>query len=413
MRNVNRKCHVVIVLCCTACGASDRTEESLPSRVDSAGVAIVRNTDQPWPRGELVQPARRVFGSETEGPELFGGLGNVCLHPNGSLWIKERQTQEIRVFDSGSGAHLFTIGGRGDGPGDFRQSKFLGFDGEGSAYVYDFEHRRLSVFSESGEFLRTDLMPSSLGFRPDPHHVTRAGTLLGQIAREMGRIPADGSTLRDTVRMWTMPLDGTAPALVSETPGALWYFRDRTQVVVPYTGILPSPYAGGPLHGFRDDRVYVVDDTGEASYSAYGPAGLERRVEMARAPRTIDGRSTAMFVEHLRRIRFPEYQVRIYEEHLSDMPIPETRRHWDALVVTDRGGVWLQQVGDTEAATADLPPENRFWDVFDAEGFLVGHVQLPGNVSPAQVSGQSVVVIVRDEMDRAAVAIHEVRWTGA
>ena len=95
------------------------------------------------------------------------------------------------------------------------------------------------------------------------------------------------------------------------------------------------------------------------------------------------------------------------------MPIPDTRRHWDALVVTDRGGVWLRQVGSTEAATADLPPENRFWDVFDADGFLVGHIQLPGNVSPAQVSGQSVVVIVRDEMDRATVAIHEVRWMGA
>ena len=400
-----------MVLLCAGCGASDRSEEPLPSRADSGGVEIVRNTDQPWPRGELVQPARHVFGSETEGPELFGGIGDVRLHPNGSLWIREWQTQEIRVFDSGSGAHLFTIGGSGDGPGEFRESRLLGFDAEGSAYVYDFEHRRLSVFSESGEFLRTDLMPSSLGFRPVPRHVTPTGTLLGQIPREMWRMPADGSTLRDTVSIWTMPLDGTAPALVSETPGALWYFRDEMQVVVPYTGVLPSPYAGGPLHGFAEDRVYVTDGSGEASYSVYGPTGLERRVEIERTPRRIEGLSEAVFLERMRN-RLPESHMRIYEEHLSDMPIPEVQRHWDALVVTDDGGVWLLQAGGTEEVTAAVPPENRFWDVFDAEGFLVGHIQLPANVSPVQVSGQSLVATVRDEMDRATVAIHEVRWGG-
>ena len=404
---------VAVVLLSAGCGVSDRSEAIGPGRADSAGVEIVRNTDEPLARGELVQPARRVFGSEEEGPELFGSVGTARLHPNGSLWIEDSQAREIRVFDPGSGAHLFTIGGRGDGPGEFRRSAFLGFDGEGSAYAYDFEHRRLSVFSESGEFLHSHLMPSSLGFSPRPLHVTPAGTLLGQIAREIGRIPVDGSTFRDTVRIWTMPLDGTAPTLVWEAPSALWYFRDGVQVVVPYTGVLPAPYAGGSLWGLRDDRVYVTDAAGEASYSVYGPAGLERRVEIDRAPRRIDGFSATEFVEQLRRSPFPESLVRIYERHLSDMPIPEARRRpWDALVVTDEGGAWLLRAGDAEAVMAGAPPNDRTWDVFDAEGDLVGHVRLPANVGPVQVSGQSVLTIVRDEMGRGTVAIHDMRWTG-
>ena len=294
-----RRCHVATVLLCAGCGVSDRSEAGGPVRADSAGIEIVRNADEPLPRGELVHPARRVFGSETEGPELFGGLGGVRLHLNGSLWIQEWQTQEIRVFDSGSGAHLFTIGGKGDGPGEFLRSSLLGFDAEGSAYVYDAEHRRLSVFSESGEFERSDLMPSSLGFWPRPLHVTWTGTLLGQIPRTLDRIPANGSMLRDTVRIWTMSLDGTAPTLVSQTPGPLRYFHDGLQVAVPYTGGLPSPYADGSPAGFWDDRVYVTDKTGEASYSVYGPAGLERRVEIERAPRRIDGFSATEFVPGL------------------------------------------------------------------------------------------------------------------
>ena len=396
---------------CAGCGVSDRSEVTGPSRADSAGVEIVRNTDEPLPRGELVQPAKRVFGSEAEGPELFGGV-SARLHHNGSLWITEWQTQEIRVFDSGSGAHLFTIGGRGDGPGEFRQSWSLGFDAEGTAYVYDYRHRRLSVFSESGELQRSDPMPSSLGFGPRPSHVTRTGTLLGHIPRTMERIPADGSTARDTVRIWTMPLDGTAPTLVWEAPGALWYFQDRQQVVVPYTGILPAPYAGGSLQGFWNDRVYVTDDAGEASYSVYGPAGLERRVVIDRAPRQIDGFSPTMFVEHMRRRRFPESLLGIYEEHLADMPIPEAQRSWDRLVVTDQGGAWLLRAGDAEGAMAGVPPDDRVWDAFDAEGVFVGHIRLPANVSPVQVSGQSVLTIVRDELGRVTVAIHDVRWIG-
>ncbi len=382
---------------------------------DSAGVLIVENprpADGPSPRGELVQPARRVFGTDTEGPELFGGV-SARLHPNGSLWISELQTQEIRVFDPGSGAHLFTIGGKGDGPGEFRQSWSLGFDAQGSAYVYDFRHRRLSVFSESGELRRSHPMPSSLGFGPRPDHVTRAGTLLGRVPRIMERTPADGSTARDTVRIWTLPLDGAAPALVTESPGALWYFRDGTQVVVPYTGILPLPYGGGPLHGFRDDRIYVTDHAGGASYSVYGPAGLERRVEIDRAPRRIDGFPATTFLEHLRRSRVPESRVSFYEEHLAEMPIPGARRAWERLVVTTEGGAWLLRAGDAEGTMDGTPAEDRVWDVFDPEGVLAGHVRTPANVSPVQVSGRSVVTIVSDEMGRRTVAIHDVRWTGS
>jgi len=208
-----------------------------------------------------------------------------------------------------------------------------------------------------------------------------------------------------------MPLDGTAPTPVSKTPGPLRYFHDGLQVEVPYTGGLPSPYADGSPAGFRDDRVYVTDKTGAASYSVYGPAGLERRVGIERAPRRIDGFSATGFVEYLRRRRYPESRVRIYEEHLPEMPIPEAQRAWDRLVVTDEGGAWLLRAGDAERAMAGVPPDEKVWDVFDAEGVFAGHVRLPADVFLVQVRGQSALTTVYDEMDRMTVAIHDLRWT--
>lgn len=355
-------------------------------------------------RAELVQPARRAFGSEEEGPELFGRVGTVRSHPNGSLWIADSQAQEMRVFDPGSGAHLFTIGGRGDGPGEFRRSGFLGFDGEGNAYVYDDEHRRLSVFSGSGELQRSHLLPSSLGFSPRPLHVTGSGTLLGQIPRLMERRPPRGTTLRDTVRTWTIPVDGTAPTLVSKTLGTLWYFHDE--------GSVPVPFAGGSPLGFRDGRVYAIDGVGEASYSVFGPAGLERRVEIDRPPRQIDESSVTKFLEDGRRGPFPESMLRIYEEHLSDMPIPEAQRHWISLVFSDQGDAWLLRAGELLAAPGGDPADGQVWDVFDAEGVFTGHMSLPASVELAEVTGNTALTIVHDEMGRATVAIHDVRWTG-
>ena len=104
--------------------------------------------------------------------------------------------------------------------------------------------------------------------------------------------------------------------------------------------------------------------------------------------------------------------VRIYEEHLSDMPIPEAQRHWNGLVVTDQGGAWLLRAGDAESAMAGVPAEDQIWDAFDAEGVLIGPVRLPANDRLVQVSRQTALMIMYDEMGRATVAIHDVRWVG-
>ncbi|MCE2399080.1 MAG: hypothetical protein J4F34_08665 [Gemmatimonadetes bacterium] len=216
------------------------------------------------------------------------------------------------------------------------------------------------------------------------------------------RRPVDGSILRDTVRIWTMPVDGTAPTLVSMTLGALWYFRDGRQVTVPF--------ASGSRPSFWDDRVYVIDGVGEASYSVYGPAGLERRVEIDRSRRQIDDRSVTKFLEDRRGGRYPESLLRIYEEHVSDMPIPEARRYWDGLVFSDQGDAWLLRSADPEAA--DVAAADQVWDVFDAEGVFIGHMRLPGHVGLVQMIGQTALTIVRDEIGRVTVAVYDLRWIG-
>ena len=209
-----------------------------------------------------------------------------------------------------------------------------------------------------------------------------------------------------------MPLDREPPNLVWKVPGALWYFQDGMSVVVPYTGNLPPPYAGGLIFGFWDDRIYVTDDAGESSYSVYGPAGLERKVEIDRGVRQANDFSATLFVEYMRQRRFPESSLEIYDDHLGDMPIPNAHRAWDALIVTDEGGTWLLRASTDDAPTASADAEDRIWDVFDAEGVFGGHVRLPPDVGLVHVSGESAVTIVSGELGRVTVGVHDVRWIG-
>ena len=74
--------------------------------------------------------------------------------------------------------------------------------------------------------------------------------------------------------------------------------------------------------------------------------------------------------------------------------------------------MWLLRAGDALTATAGDPADGQVWDVFDAEGVFVGHTRLPANVSLVEVNGQSALTIVHDEMGRATVAIHDIRWIG-
>ncbi len=78
--------------------------------------------------------------------------------------------------------------------------------------------------------------------------------------------------------------------------------------------------------------------------------------------------------------------------------------------VTDQGGAWLLRAEAAEGAMADVSTDVQVWDAFDAEGVFLGPIRVPANILLIQLIGQSALTIVYDEMDRASVAIYEVRW---
>ncbi len=114
----------------------------------------------------------------TYGPEafLFGDIADVAVGEDGKMWVADRMASEIRIFNP-DGSHSLTVGGDGDGPGEFRNHlAALAFLPDGRLAAYDDGKRAVSLFRPNGSFIsRTNVPKKFLGAAGDLFSVDNHG----------------------------------------------------------------------------------------------------------------------------------------------------------------------------------------------------------------------------------------------
>lgn len=101
-----------------------------------------------WRLGERLR-----IHSPTNAPSHFTQIGALTPGPRGTIYAADVVANAVFVFDS-LGQHLGTIGGAGNGPGEFRQVGRIGWL-NGQFFAVDALLGRVSFFTPSGEHLRT------------------------------------------------------------------------------------------------------------------------------------------------------------------------------------------------------------------------------------------------------------------
>lgn len=84
-----------------------------------------------------------VFGRTEE--VLMGAVAGTAVDENGRVYIGDWDANTIFIFDDDE-SYLQNIGGEGGGPGEFRSIYHMEIH-EGMLHVYDFNQRRMNVFS--------------------------------------------------------------------------------------------------------------------------------------------------------------------------------------------------------------------------------------------------------------------------
>ena len=105
---------------------------------DSVPPGLARDRRELWLGArERLMRARTIahFGSEDEGPELFGKVKDARVDQEGRLVVLDEQTSEVRVF-APDGTYLHGFGKFGDGPLEMRQTRGLELLGPNRLAVY-------------------------------------------------------------------------------------------------------------------------------------------------------------------------------------------------------------------------------------------------------------------------------------
>lgn len=118
----------------------------------------------PVPMIRLSSPSVVIGGASGPVDELLlAGVIGASQLPNGVLVIGDGAAPRILMFSPG-GRFLSTVGGRGDGPGEFRVPRWLGPCGTEGFAVYDVSQKRVTMFSATATVRGTRSVAAAAGF---------------------------------------------------------------------------------------------------------------------------------------------------------------------------------------------------------------------------------------------------------
>ncbi|MGD8360517.1 MAG: 6-bladed beta-propeller [Gemmatimonadota bacterium] len=392
-----------VALMAASCSPEGRVDGWGGTISDSAGIRLVRNPeaglwgpDEAWTFTEAL-----TIGSDVGDPDYeFGRVTSVDVDPEGLIYVFDGMASEIRVYDQ-AGMYLRTIGGRGEGPGEFSNGAAGAFlTRDDRLLVPDMGNQRITAMSRDGEFLGSIMVSYASGF-PVRWDADRSGNVLVQ-RRAMGfnedpdleagdplvRIGPDGEeeTLTILPKAETVWMEGAAPRFRYFATEPSWDVGPsgtiRTAMTQVYRIELRNPDGIVRAIVTKPWDQRVVTDGDKARFEALLRAALDRA---GLSPDAID-----------RQIRNLSYGT--------------TFPAFNQIMEGPEGTTVVQQIDALEDIEAlDLSEEmsrrlgSRRWDAFDAEGRFLGIFDLPARFTPMVWEPDAVYGRWLDDLDRAHV----------
>jgi len=344
-------------------------------------------------------PIWAVGGADGPEAEVFSRISGARRLSDGSIVVGVAGFHEIRKFGPDT-THRWTVGRRGEGPGEFERLRLLRGCSEERIVVYDRSIFRVTEFSQDGERLAAWQLPSGASV---PYEVTCApdGRVIYFAA---GQFPAETGIVR-----WHVPISWisrgmqAAQLIRDEVPGPERVLDD---------GYWDRPWSRQLVFGGTDQGVWIgtgddymlelvgwdgtVLDTLEWSGRdrAVTPADIEQLQD-----EFTEGHDEAARVRFLRE-DWPDYE----------RVLPSSVPAYSHLLILDDGTLWIGE-WDGIMWLPRLPghPGKR-WNVFDPSGKRVRQVTIPSNMRLLDAGDNWVLVVVRDSLGVETLAVYELSW---
>ena len=339
---------------------------------------------------------------ELEGPDeyLFGRIWSLAVDNDRNVYVFDEQAQHVRVFDA-AGTYVRTLGGRGEGPGEFDRAEAIAVFPDGRLAVRDPGNMRVQLFDPvTGETEEWE-------YNSGNHY--RAGAPLYTDVRGRTFLLTSDQSREDVVIV--LGSDGTHLDTLPEPSMDYEQFTVRAEQTtgessssvtarVPFThGFFWAVHPGGHfLTGLSSD--YRVD--------------LERDQGVLRIERNYD----PVPVSDGERDHERESLVRMIRSSVPGWTwdgsrIPDHKPVFQDLLVGRDGRILVRLSTEGQRVeNEDYDPENPFsdpvtwrtsirYDVFESDGTYLGVVVPPDefSASPKPVfDGDYVWAVARDEL---------------
>lgn len=337
----------------------DVTRETLAN-----GATLVRYGALPDEPIATLEADLSIGSLEGESWEVFGDVRGIDADGDGAIYVLDSQSREIQVF-APDGAHMRTLGGPGDGPGEITAANGLLVDPAGTLWVSDHGKMRF------------------LGLEPD-------GTELARVPFPVLSYGFIWEGMRDREgRFWMAAHHRDGP--ISRPEDGLNESEARVYMksIHPGTGAVDSVYmgptasrsftvsmAGGGLASFPvpfDSRsILLLDPEGgfwRSSGGEYRIARLDARGDTVLVIEAAVPRLPVTAADHARLVEAMTEQSPDLDVPARELVAlsPDRQPALDGLSVDEEGRLWVRRVREE-----GQPP---FYDIFNRDGDYLGSLE--------------------------------------
>lgn len=382
----------VVLLVAASCGYSE-SPVNRTIEVDSAEVQILTTEG---PDHELPATIRPLFelGGDPSGPESFYQLYplQVGIGQDSRIAILDRQANQVQVFGD-DGTHLATLGGSGQGPGEFTYPTAVFLRPDGEVAVHAFQKGGFVRFASGGAILEEERLGVPFN-GASPIIATDSGILL--VSQETAR--------DEGIRTWRLlHLSDTDTSQLGSNVEARTTSVNYASCGVSMT---QTPLFSAPLIWASNGRQTAV--TAGPAYSILIFDGT-KRLRILRRPLEPKVVTEAILAEEIgegeswdiggRECVVPRAEVVEERGHADVVPVIEN------LAVTPSGQLWVKR----RAISQEAPGI----DVFSSDGRYIG--TLPPEVPfPVRfLPDGRMAVIETDSLDVQRLVVYDVDIVGS
>jgi len=332
-----------------------------------------------------LEPLREI-GSIDDPTQALTSVGEVTLSPDGRILVAQPQDAEYRLYTV-EGELERRIGGRGEGPGEFRNVGSVTLVEDGF-WAWDRGNTRLTRFTWQGEVVEDERLQTANQTRPG----------LGGYMFGIG-------TLRRAEEGRALSIPGIAMSAADQQPEYPVRWLHPGGELGDTVALIGSPFHRSALEGWYEavrvgTRVALLRD---ASGVAWADRDPEETEELGFGVGRVDASGDTLFyrrypytpirtnVDSIRRSVKAGFSDRSRERYGDNIHVPESLPAVSEFTAASDGHLWLAREEDQDPTT---------WWVLDATtGDLLASLALPEGERVRDARGDLLVTSRTDEFD--------------